>query len=98
LPRVRKKAFINKAINTREHLHPCPFGENEMQAKRLTPADIGAGYVKCHDCDGEFSHVFSQAAMQKLPKTYSGEMCRKCNLWMCRTDMLASPVEVEVVA
>jgi hypothetical protein len=69
-----------------------------MQAKRMTPADIGTGYVKCHTCDGKFSHVFSQSAMQRLPKNYSGEMCSDCKLWMCRTDMLASPVEVEVMA
>lgn len=45
------------------------------------------GHAPCH-C-GEFTHIFRQCAMQRLPRDYSGEMCPRCNLWMCRVDKLA---------
>lgn len=44
------------------------------------------GHVPC-EC-GEFTHIFSQDAMGRLPPDYSGELCPRCGLWMCRVDKL----------
>ena len=57
-----------------------------MPMYSLTPDTLIAGHAVC-DC-GEFTYIFRQCAMQRLPNDYSGELCRRCGMWMCRLDKL----------
>ena len=57
-----------------------------MDARPMTADEYEAGHAVC-DC-GEYTHVFRQCAMQRLPKDYSGEMCQRCSMWMCRVATL----------
>ena len=52
----------------------------------MTANDDDAGHAVC-DC-GAFTYIFRQCAMQRLPKDYSGEMCQRCGMWMCRLEKL----------
>lgn len=54
----------------------------------MTPDEHVAGHAVC-ECK-EFTHVFKQCAIQRLPKDYSGELCKRCSIWMCRVDKLES--------
>lgn len=56
------------------------------QARTMTAEEHEQGHAPC-DC-GEFTHIFRNSTMQKLPRDYNGELCPRCNLWMCRTDRL----------
>ena len=58
----------------------------ETQAKPMTVDEYKQGHSTCH-C-GEFTHIFRQCAMQRLQRDYSGELCPRCGLWMCKTDKL----------
>jgi hypothetical protein len=60
------------------------------KARKATADELSQGHAAC-EC-GEFTHIFKQCAMQRLPKGYSGELCPRCDLWMCRIDKLA-PIE-----
>lgn len=55
-------------------------------AKKVTTEDFQNGHMPCN-C-GQFTHIFRQCAMKRLPRDYSGELCPQCNLWMCRIDKL----------
>lgn len=57
------------------------------QARPMTAEEYKNGHVPCQ-C-GEYTHVFRQCAMQRLPRDYSGELCHRCSLWMCRIDKMA---------
>lgn len=63
----------------------------ETQVRPMTDDEYKQGHAPCH-C-GEFTHVFRQCAMQRLPRDYSGELCQRCYLWMCRVDKLAPLVD-----
>jgi hypothetical protein len=63
----------------------------ETQARPMTAEEYKQGHALCH-C-GEFTHIFRQCAMQRLPRDYSGELCPRCDLWMCKTDKLAPLVD-----
>jgi hypothetical protein len=54
----------------------------------MTTEKYKQGHAPCH-C-GEFTHIFRQCAMQRLPTGYSGELCPRCNLWMCKTEKLTA--------
>jgi hypothetical protein len=58
-----------------------------VKLRKVTPEEHHQGHVPC-EC-GEFTHVFTQHALQRLPRGYCGEMCKRCGLWMCRLDKLA---------
>ena len=58
----------------------------ETQARPITADEYKQGHAPCH-C-GEFTHIFRQCAMQRLPRDYSGELCPRCSLWMCKADKM----------
>ena len=66
----------------------------EMSIRPMTIKEYEQGHALCH-C-GEFTHVFSQCVMQRLPRDYTGELCPRCSLWMCKTDKLAPLVDDEL--
>lgn len=57
------------------------------QAKVMTADEHKQGHVPC-SCCGEYTHIFKQSAMQRLPPGYCGELCQRCWQWMCRIDKL----------
>jgi hypothetical protein len=57
-----------------------------MKALKMTTKEVKQGHVPC-DC-GEFTYVFAQHVLQRLPRDYSGELCGRCDLWVCRLDKL----------
>ncbi|MEW5976072.1 MAG: hypothetical protein AB1898_09755 [Acidobacteriota bacterium] len=57
-----------------------------MIAHSLDRRDVKNGYTIC-DC-GEYAHVFRQQILNKLPKDYTGEMCRECNMWRYKLEHL----------
>lgn len=59
----------------------------EIQPRRMTADELKQGHAPCQ-C-GEYTHIFSQRAMDRLPRDYSGEVCERCDMWMCRVDKLA---------
>lgn len=59
----------------------------ETQARPMTADEYTQGHVPC-DC-GEYTYIFRQCVMQRLPRGYSGELCQLCGLWMCKIDKLA---------
>jgi len=59
----------------------------ETQARPMKANEYEQGHAPC--LCGEFTHIFRQCAMQRLPRDYSGELCPRCSLWMCKTDKLA---------
>lgn len=59
----------------------------QTQVRPMTAEEYKQGHAPCQ-C-GEFTHIFRQCAMQRLPRDYSGELCQRCNLWMCKLDKLA---------
>jgi hypothetical protein len=52
----------------------------------LESGELQQGHAPC-EC-GEFTHVFRQIVLQRLPKGYCGELCPRCNLLMCRMDRI----------
>ena len=56
------------------------------EMRQITKEEYEAGHAVC-DC-GEFTHIFRQLAMHRLQKGYSGEMCKRCSMWMCRLDKI----------
>ena len=50
----------------------------------MTAGEHKQGHAPC-EC-GEFTHVFRQCAMQRLPSDYIGDMCPRCDLLMCKLD------------
>jgi hypothetical protein len=56
------------------------------QARPMTVEEYKQGHAPCH-C-GEFTHIFGTLAMRQLPRDYSGELCPRCGLWMCKIDKL----------
>ena len=63
----------------------------QTQARPMTADEYKQGHAPC-DC-GEYTHIFRHCAIQRLPRNYSGELCPKCKMWMCRTDKLAPIVD-----
>ena len=57
----------------------------EEAARQLTN-EHRQGYTVC-DC-GEFAYVFDSKVLRRLPCDYSGELCQRCRLWMCRVKAL----------
>ena len=55
-------------------------------AKTVTPDEMKRGYGVC-EC-GKYAFVFSGRAVARLPKGYSGELCKECSRWMVRVDLL----------
>lgn len=55
-------------------------------ARPVTQEEFDQGHAPC-DC-GKFTHVFRQCAMDRLPKDYSGELCKECGMWMCSVEKL----------
>jgi hypothetical protein len=53
----------------------------------MTTDEYKQGHAPCH-C-GEYTHILRQCAMERLPRGYSGELCPRCGLWMCKLDKLA---------
>jgi len=49
--------------------------------------DLKNGHKPCPNCT-EFTYIFRAAVIESLPKDYTGELCPKCNLWMCRIDKI----------
>lgn len=50
-------------------------------------AHIENGHIPC-EC-GEYTHIVSSRVTKTLPKGYSGEMCPRCHLWMCRINLVS---------
>lgn len=49
--------------------------------------DFESGHIPCNNCT-EFTHISHTEVIHKLPNDYHGELCPKCNLWMCRIDKI----------
>lgn len=52
-----------------------------------------SGHSPCQ-C-GEFTHIFRAQVLKQLPRGYSGELCPRCDLWMCRLDKI-EPLPADV--
>ena len=52
------------------------------------------GHAPCNECD-VFTFVFSAEAVKRLPPGYTGELCPRCGLWVCRIDKLADHDETK---
>lgn len=57
-----------------------------ITARKVTPDEMRRGYSVC-EC-GKYAHVFSGRVIARLPKDYSGELCKECSCWMVRVDLL----------
>ena len=55
-------------------------------SRPMTPEEHKRGYVVC-EC-GEFAHVFRAEVLRNLPEGYRGELCKQCDLWMCRVNKI----------
>ena len=51
-------------------------------------SETQSGHATCNECD-VFTFVFSAETVKRLPPGYTGELCPRCGLWVCRIDKLA---------
>jgi len=56
-------------------------------SETINKDDLKKGHKQCTDCN-EFTYIFRVGVLKSLPKDYHGEICPKCNLWMCRIDKI----------
>jgi len=63
-----------------------------MTIKTCNEDDIENGHKPCPNCT-DFTFIFRSKVIQTLPKDYTGELCPKCNQWMCRIDKMGAKHE-----
>ena len=59
---------------------------NKNCARPVTPDEFEQGYVVCN-C-GKYAHVFRASTLARLPKDYTGELCKECSCLMVVVEKL----------
>ena len=50
----------------------------------ISGADASKGHIPC--LCGEFTFIIKGDVANRLPAGYSGEVCQRCGLYMCRVE------------